>query len=325
MEDVNKKMLKEIVSLKEYVYTNSNSKKIDIYVLRNIIFKIIENTTFLDNLRQSNDNFFIKKDPLLVEIFDNRKEDYIKAAFFGKEEQIKISLVSIIDQLAHIGKENGFKNKAIISGLNKRSSKDFEYSNDKVINEFNSKSEEWYDKTNSSLDMKRLKQVYELSGARKNDENIKYQDLRKFNDAMNYKEIEEILFDLKELVMIECIKDKKINKAIYLKERVENNGEKYMRLAINTNEQYMLTEAHIKEKMYKNLSRIYTNSVKKINNIPRSLSTSFPIFLNKDEWLLEEKYKNAKNDYRTNYRHIRNKYEEYDKIAKEEKEKLYDN
>ena len=77
--------------------------------------------------------------------------------------------------------------------------------------------------------------------------------------------------------------------------------------------------------MYKNLSRIYTNSVKKINNIPRSLSTSFPIFLNKDEWLLEEKYKNAKNDYRTNYRHIRNKYEEYDKIAKEEKEKLYDN
>ena len=70
-----------------------------------------------------------------MEIFDNRKEDYIKAAFFGKEEQIKISLVSIIDQLAHIGKENGFKNKAIISGLNKRSSKDFEYSNDKVINE----------------------------------------------------------------------------------------------------------------------------------------------------------------------------------------------
>ena len=65
-----------------------------------------------------------------------------------------------------------------------------------------------------------------------------------------------------------------------------------------------------------------------LENDKNVLLLEFPAFYDNLEEF--EKYvkginKNAKNDYRTNYRHIRNKYEEYDKIAKEEKEKLYDN
>ena len=44
--------------------------------------------------------------------------------------------------------------------------------------------------------MKKLKQILEISGAKKNDENIKNKDLLEFNTALNYKEIENLLFDI---------------------------------------------------------------------------------------------------------------------------------
>ena len=65
------------------------------------------------------------------------------------------------------------------------------------------------------------------------------------------KEIEDILFDIKDLVMVECIKDKRINKAIYTNEQLDVGNETYLRMAFNTNEEYMLTMAHIRKKLMK--------------------------------------------------------------------------
>lgn len=164
----------------------------------------------------------------------------------------------------------------------------------------------------------------ELAGVRENDENIKNQELLDFAEALDLKEIEDILFDIKDLVMVECIKDKRINKAIYTNEQLDVGNETYLRMAFNTNEEYMLTMAHIRKKTYEGLSNKFTRFVKRVRDIPRELSTSFPIFLDEKEWSLEGNYINKNGNYKTKYRHIKNDFEKYDKPYMNEKEEIYD-
>ena len=66
---------------------------------------------------------------------------------------------------------------------------------------------------------------------------------------------------------------------------------------INTDEEYMLTMAHLNEEKYTSLSRKYRNNIKSIKYIPRSLSTPFPIFLSESEWKKESKYNDLENNY----------------------------
>lgn len=72
-----------------------------------------------------------------------------------------------------------------------------------------------------------------------------------FNEALNLQKTENIFYDIKDLVMAECIKDKRINKDIYTNEELKLGDDIYLRIAFNTNEEYMLTMAHIRENLYK--------------------------------------------------------------------------
>ena len=72
------------------------------------------------------------------------------------------------------------------------------------------------------------------------------------------------------------------------------------------------------------MSRKYRNNIKSIKYIPRSLSTPFPIFLSESEWKKESKYKDLENNYRIRYRNIKNEFEKYDELSKQERRALYD-
>lgn len=325
--------------LEEYKVKANNSKIIDIYTLRDILFESIKDgTTFLNEIREGNKRF-VSDDQFLKDILEKRKEDYIMSGLFGKEEQIKISLISLINKLAHEESNNNIKGgeeientnilsknkeKALQKGIHIRGLKENKYVNDIVVNELEPIKEEWYDRKKATLDVKKLKQILEISGAKKNDENIKNKDLLEFNTALNYKEIENLLFDIKEIVMKECIKDKRINKAIYSDEVLKINKGFFTRLAFNTDDQYMLTMAHFDKLKYDNISEKFTSNVKKVKRIPRALSTTFPIFLNEEEWSLEEKYKNIESSYKTKYRNIKDKFDEYDKLDTHDEEEIND-
>ncbi|MGN1013136.1 MAG: hypothetical protein ACI4ON_04855 [Clostridia bacterium] len=194
------------------------------------------------------------------------------------------------------------------------------------MNELESEKDNWYNRKKASYDLKILKKIFEHSGASKNkDDGIKNKDLLDFNSALNYKEIQEILFDLKKIIMVECIRDKRINKAVYLNEQLNIRKGSFIRIAFNTDEQYMLTMSHLDKEIYDSISEKITSKVKKVKDIPRSLSTTFPIFPTEEEWKLEENYKNTENSYRTKFRHIKDKYEEYAQMDKGEKEEINDN
>ena len=324
MKNVYEELYKRITELERYVVDSEKSEKNDIYTLRDVIFESIKNTDFLEKIKNDTDKYLIKVDPFLKEILANRNQSFIKDSLFGKKEQIKITLVSLIDQLAHTEYGSKYKNEAISLGLQKRRNERYTYSNELVLNALDLNREEWYDKKNSSIDVKKLKKIYELSGARENDENIKNKDLIEFNEALNFKEVETILYDIKEKIMVECIKDKNINKAIYSNEKVKNRKGTYLRLIFNTDEEYMLTMAHLNEEKYTSLSRKYRNNIKSIKYIPRSLSTPFPIFLSESEWKKESKYNDLENNYRIRYRNIKNEFEKYDELSKQERRVLYD-
>lgn len=280
---------------------------------------VIKDTEFLSEVKKLNEDNFIEKDSFLKDVFKN-KDDYIEKTLYGSEEQIKVALVIVLDQLAHIKNDFNYKKDVLEKGLKKRTDDEYPYSNESVINTLKTKSEDWYDRKKASDDERNLKNVFELSGARKNDENIKNKDLLEFNEALNSYEIKKIVYNIKKLVMIECIKDRRINKAIYTNENVYNNGEKYIRIAFNTNDQYMLVMAHLKEENFRNISIKHRKYIKEIQNIPWQLSTSFPIFLNDYEWSLESNYNDVENNYKTKYRRIKNDFEKYDKIYEQEKE-----
>lgn len=323
MKEVKSSLIKQKLNLDRYLQDNVEKSKIDIISLRDIVAEIILDTDFLENIKDSNNNIFVEKDSFLKEVMKNKK-DYVEQIIFGKEEQIKVAIVTPIDQLAHLDFNHKFKKESLNSSLEKRTNDKYKYSKEVIDNEFENQKEMWYNRKTASLDAKHLKELYELAGVRENDENIKNQELLDFAEALDLKEIEDILFDIKDLVMVECIKDKRINKAIYTNEQLDVGNETYLRMAFNTNEEYMLTMAHIRKKTYEGLSNKFTRFVKRVRDIPRELSTSFPIFLDEKEWSLEGNYINKNGNYKTKYRHIKNDFEKYDKPYMNEKEEIYD-
>lgn len=168
------------------------------------------------------------------------------------------------------------------------------------------------------------KNLYEDSGIRKDDENIKNQKLLDFDEALDFCEIEDVLFDIKEMVMVECFKDKRINKALYINEEIKHGNKKYLRIAFNTDKEYMLTMAHIEKETYLNLAGKFKKYIQKVKNIPRELSTSFPIILDEEDWELENNYVNDDSNYKTKYRHIKNNFEKYDIPFEKKEEELDD-
>ena len=74
----------------------------------------------MEKIKNDTDKYLIKVDPFLKEILANRNQSFIKDSLFGKKEQIKITLVSLIDQLAHTEYGSKYKNEAISLGLQKR-------------------------------------------------------------------------------------------------------------------------------------------------------------------------------------------------------------
>ncbi|MGN1013137.1 MAG: hypothetical protein ACI4ON_04860 [Clostridia bacterium] len=102
MKSVYNELYNRIDDLNEFKANSKKSKRIDVHVLRDIIFEAIKNdSNFLNEIKEGNNNFILGDD-FLKDILNKRNQDYIISGLFGKEEQIKVSLISLINKLAHI-------------------------------------------------------------------------------------------------------------------------------------------------------------------------------------------------------------------------------
>ena len=190
------------------------------------------------------------------------KKDYVEQIIFGKEEQIKVAIVTLIDQLAHLDFNHKFKKESLNSSLEKRTNDKYKYSKEVIDNEFENQKEMWYNRKTASLDAKHLKELYETISKKEDDLKKKKEQFRLLERSCQ-KLVQELEYHEK---IKEKYKDslerynerkEKINEILVIEDKIKG--------CLSLEEEYNQKEKEILnyEKEVQNLNRIYQNSKEK--------------------------------------------------------------